>query len=173
MNTIERRARLQFIAQRRSEALQSSDETDDMVWAATCKAWASRDPALLLLEFARMVKAGERVPSTLMEWLADAAEASMLKPAESRGKELLIELGFRQRDGRPLIQASINGFNARLLRMERWAGGRQGPTIRALAKKYGVSVGTIKKRLTEAKATPAEAEALVRGYLLTRQFIKA
>ena len=96
----------------------------------------------------------------------------MLKPAESRGKELLIELGFRQ-DGRPLIQASINGFNARLLRMERWAGGHQGPTIRALAKKYGVSVGTIKKRLTEAKATPAEAEALVRGYLLTRQYIKA
>lgn len=172
MSKVEKKARLQMIAQSRLKALPRSDETDDLFWAATCKAWASRDPALLLLEFARMVKVGERVPSPLMEWLADAAEASMLKPTESRGKELLIELGLRQRDGRPLTQAPINGSNARLLRMERWAGGRQGPPIRALAKKYGVSVGTIKKRLNEAQATPAEAEALVRGYLLYCQHIK-
>ena len=171
MSKVEKKARLQMISQRRLEALPRFDETDDMVWAVTCKAWTSRDPALLLLEFARMVKVGERVPSPLMEWLADAAEASMLKPAESRGNELLIELGLRLR-GRPLVQAPINGANARLLRMKRWAGGRRGPTIRALAKKYGVSVGTIIKRLGEAQATQAEANALVRGLALTRQYIK-
>lgn len=157
-----KKAYLQQVARHRLEAMSRSTESDDLAWAAT---WMVRDPTLLLLEFARMVKACERVPSPLMRWLADAAEASMLKSAESRGDELLIELGLKLREGRPRRILPPAG----LLRIEHRSS-RQ--TLRALAKKYGVSIGTVHARLREGKATRAEVDGLLRGAALIRLHLK-
>lgn len=167
----EKMVRFEQIRRRRLEALPRSTDSDDLVWAATCKAWIERDSARILLEFARMVKSGERVPSPLLGWLADAAEASMHKFPENQGNELLIELGLKSRGGRP----SATLPPPRLLRMERASAkirGKPGATVRALAKKYGVSTSVIQHRLHESKASPATVEALLRGLLLVLQHIK-
>ena len=148
------------IAQRRLAALPRSDASDDLLWAMNCRAWAERDPPELLLEFARLAKAGERVPEPLMHWVTDAIEASMVKP-DNRGSELLIELGLKVREGRPSARLPP----PRMLSLERL-------TIRALASKYGVSQATIHARLKKTKAAPAEAAALLQGLTLARSFLR-
>jgi len=151
------------IAQKRLAALKSSDEADDLAWACTCQEWQKReeDPAPLLLVAAQLFRSDSRLPKPLAHWLADAFEASMVKPLEMRDRELAIELGLRMREGRRRLYLP----NGRLLRMERLS-------VRRLAKKYGVSVGTIQKRLNEARATLDEIEALARGVVIARKFFK-
>ena len=155
------------IAQRRLAALPRSDASDDLLWAMNCRAWAERDPPELLLEFARLAKAGERVPEPLMHWVTDAIEASMVKP-DNRGSELLIELGLKVREGRPPARLPP----PRMLALERRPIGRKPPTIRALAAKYSVSSAAIHAHLKKTKAAPAEVAALLQGLTLARSFLR-
>ena len=157
--------RAMSIAERRLNALPRSAESDDLAWAAQ---WMDRDPSDLLLEFSRMVKAGERIPNPLLLWLADAAEASMVKSPESRGNELLLELGLKRREGRPPTKLP----RPSLLRIERWNGGHTPRTIRQLAMKYGVSVGAVQAQLNKKTANPGEIAELLRGLNLVRRRIK-
>lgn len=79
----------------------------------------------------------------------------MLKPPDTRDRELAIELGLRRREGRRQRSLPSGG----MLRMQRLS-------VRKLAKKYGVGVATIQKRLSEARATPTEIKELGRGLVM-------
>lgn len=154
---------LKEIAQKRFDAIEPSEDADDLKWVCTCREWKTRDedPSPLLLLAAQLLRSGTRLPKPLAQWLADAFEASMIKPPEVRARELAIELGLQRREGRRPVHLP----DGRLLRMERLS-------VRRLAKKYRVGVATIQKRLNEARATPAEIEALTRGVVIARKFFK-
>lgn len=151
------------VAQKRLGELKSSDDADDLAWACSSREWKTRDkdPAPLLLLAAQFLRSETRLPKPLAQWLADAFEASMFKPPEVRARELSIELGLQRREGRRPVHLP----DGRLLRMERLS-------VRRLARKYHVGAATIQKRLNEARATPAEIEALARGVVIARKFFK-
>lgn len=143
-------------AARRLAALPSSREVDDLVWASTSKEWIDReyDPAALLTEVTKILRAGDRLPTPLANWLADAFEAAMLKPPETQAKELARELGVGK-----LNKPRKRLPNGRILRLMHGTGMSMGE----LARHFKVGKTTISDRMKKDVASLKAASEIVRG----------
>ena len=155
----------ELTAARRFAAITSNPEADDLYWAATCEKWINREyePAALLLEAAEILRSGNRLPSPLANWLADAFEAAMLKPVENQANELAIELGLAHR-GKPRVKLP----HGRLLRLL----GSRGKTMKQLAKQFKVGKTTIADRMKEGIVSPRETEAIATGVAIAERVRK-
>ena len=136
------------IAARRLAALPDNPEADDLAFACSLD-WRLRDknPAAaqrLLKQAGESLRAGERLPAPLAEWLADALKIATAESTPRQCAEMLRrKLGLPSEDGRP--RKRVDPYHARLL-------SRLGMSQRQIAQRLGVSAPTVGRLLEQVHA---------------------
>ena len=123
------------------------------------RAESSSDAAAQALLFAaEYLRAGESLPVDLIDYLAGAIEAAMVKPAASRGRALLHELKLTAQNRRP-ADADWYVVGQRFDELRR-AGESQNASASQIAVEFGIGESTAKRlwrKYLDALATHAKA----------------